>query len=192
MTKFIWRRIKTLWVFSATKAKKILKEVGSWFWKTNSQILCEVYLCRYAKYARNKASFLVMIINRFSPQTNRSHREKKMVARSNRTTKDNLCILIKEKNSSPNHWCQHLGETACKKQQQQQQTFTEKLPKCRMKWFSESLGEKESKSHKLVDKSQLHQIQGRRMVKNLKKIDEPDIEGERCLTLASCRPRTAV
>ena len=30
------------------------------------------------------------------------------------------------------------------------------------------------------------------MVNNLKKWqDEPDIKGERCLTLANCRPRTA-
>ena len=110
--------------------------------KINSQILYEVYLRRYAKYTRNKASFLVMITNRFSPQTQRFHSEKKTVARANRTKKDNRCCLIKEKNSSPNHWCDHLGETACKKT-----TFTEQLAKCRMKWFSESLGEKKLKKH---------------------------------------------
>ena len=56
-----------------------------------------------------------MITNRFLPQTQRSHSEKKMVAWANRTTKDNLCSLIKENNSSVNHWCHNLGETACKK-----------------------------------------------------------------------------
>ena len=40
-----------------------------------------------------------------------------MVARANRTTKDNLCSF-KEKNLFPNHWGHHLGETACKKNTQ--------------------------------------------------------------------------
>ena len=94
------------------KSRICLQEVGSWLGRTNSQILYEVYLGRYAKYTRNKASFLVMITNRFSPQTQRSHCENKVVARANRTTKDNLGSLIKENNSPPNHY---LGELLVKK-----------------------------------------------------------------------------
>ena len=111
------RLLKSLSCFQAFTTTTIL-HMHKWYKvrlkKVNSQILYEVYLRRYAKYTRNKASFLVMITNQFLPQTQRSHSEKKMVEQANRTTKDNLCSLIKEKNSSPNHWCHHLGETACK------------------------------------------------------------------------------
>ena len=51
MAKFIWRRMKMLWVSSATKAKNCLQEVGSWFWRTINKdctksiyvTICKIY-----------------------------------------------------------------------------------------------------------------------------------------------------
>ena len=38
-----------------------------------------------------------------------------LVEQANQTTKENISNLIKEKNLSPNNWCQYLGEAAYKK-----------------------------------------------------------------------------
>ena len=82
-------------------------------------ILCELSLftslCKIHLFQEQGIISSHDITNRFSLQTQRSHSEKKMVAQANRTTKDNLYSLIKEKNLSPNHWCHHLGETPGKK-----------------------------------------------------------------------------
>ena len=147
------------------KSRICLQEVGSWLGRTNSQILYEVYLRRYAKYTRNKASFLVMITNRFSPQTQRSHCENKVVARANRTTKDNLGSLIKENNSPPNHWCHYLGELLVKKHNHSQNNCQNAV------WSGfRNLSEKRNQkgTNEWTSDSYIKLIQSRRMVNNLK------------------------
>ena len=93
-------------------------------------------------------------------------REKRMVARANRTTEDNLRSFIKEKNLSPNHWSHYLGETACR--------TTAKMP-------YEVVFRKPQMSGHVTATSNTGQ-------ERFEKVDEPDIQGERCLTLANCRP----